>query len=168
MNGLRVTRNDGVFVAPMVDVTAVWDEAHAEGYAEGKKEGAAECVSKHWVTTATGDGSAGLSFDCPFEPDTISVFSFGETPVSGVHDIVSIQFDLKEAMSGGICGTMLMMTNGTSRLLGNFGKGTKYTRSESGIVTLSGFKAQGQNDGIVYNGVFGNGKTYRIVAEKHT
>lgn len=167
MSGLRFEQDGAMYVAPAVDVTAIWNEAKAEGVEAGK----VAWRDQFLVTEVVGTGERSLKFECPFDPDFIDVYSYNVSAVSNVDDIVGVQFEL--GIASGVCGTVYLKISGTDRFVGgNVGFGDpaqdtqKYKRIDEKTVMIRNFSATDKTSNRTADGYFGNKKTYTVIAVK--
>ena len=166
MSALTVTIDGKVYALPGLDVTDFIEQGKQEGYTLGEQAGREECAAKHYVEQVKGSGSASLTFDCPFEPDSIIIMAFGELTVAKNNSVVFYVFDRTDGR-GKFCGLGALYNSSTTNIsqagYSSTTGGNRYSRNEAaGTVTISNVAT---NDGT---GTFDSNLTYTVICEKHT
>lgn len=76
---------------------------------------------RYAVSLGVGDGTNEISFDCPFEPDCVTVSTHGAEAVSAANSVRQMSFDLRSfARYGGI----YLIRRSGANINGNFSSGT--------------------------------------------
>lgn len=123
-----------------------------------KEEEQKECESKHFVGTAIGDGTSGISFNIPFEPDTVFISSFSPLAITTPSTYISIDLVMNCCLN--VVGRLTLMNanitgyQGTSITTERYNNNVSY---ENGVLTY-------KDTTLGYS--FGNGVVYNIVAAK--
>lgn len=156
--------------------------ARDEGKAEGRAEAEAECASKHFVTSAVGDGKNYIEFDAPdFEPDAITIYpaDLAAVEASNIHSIVHMCITPNSTGSYGMGGTALYINGETVQLVRLAGGASadsvkKIYLVEDGKIKIGKRANDDKSTGIPVSASgtttakFISGQAYVLAAIKHT